>query len=122
MTNELKPGEYISEFVSGGPKNYAYRVKNHDASKYLKNTVCKVRGITLNYAALQVVNFEVLRSMISRREPESVTAHKDQNIKCKRKGESTVAIITEPEDKMYRVSFFKRKRLPDNSSVHIGYK
>jgi hypothetical protein len=45
MKNELKPGEYISEFVSGGPKNYAYRVVNRDASKPSK-TVCKVRGLT----------------------------------------------------------------------------
>jgi hypothetical protein len=122
MTNELKPGENISEFVSGGPKNYAYRVVNRDASKPLKKTVCKVRGITLNYAALQVVNFEVLRSMISRGEPESVTVHTDKKIKRKRKGEGTVAIITEPEDKLYRISFFKRRRLPNNSSVPIGYK
>jgi hypothetical protein len=28
MTSELKPGEYISEFVSGGPKNYAYKTFN----------------------------------------------------------------------------------------------
>ena len=26
MTSELKVGEYISEFVSGGPKNYAYKL------------------------------------------------------------------------------------------------
>ena len=26
MTSELKLGEYIAEFVSGGPKNYAYRI------------------------------------------------------------------------------------------------
>jgi len=26
MTSELRPSEFISEFVSGGPKNYAYRV------------------------------------------------------------------------------------------------
>jgi len=26
MTSELRPSEIISEFVSGGPKNYAYRV------------------------------------------------------------------------------------------------
>jgi hypothetical protein len=25
MTDELVPGEYIEEFVSGGPKHYAYR-------------------------------------------------------------------------------------------------
>jgi hypothetical protein len=28
MQDELKPGEYIEEFVSAGPKNYAYRVVN----------------------------------------------------------------------------------------------
>ena len=26
MTSELKPSEFIEEFVSGGPKNYAYKV------------------------------------------------------------------------------------------------
>jgi len=26
ITSELRPSEFISEFVSGGPKNYAYRV------------------------------------------------------------------------------------------------
>ena len=25
LTNELKKGEHIVEFVSGGPKNYAYQ-------------------------------------------------------------------------------------------------
>ena len=28
MTSELKPGEFICEFVSGGPKNYAYKSNN----------------------------------------------------------------------------------------------
>jgi len=46
MTNHLGPDEYISEFVSGEPKNYAYKIVN---SKTLaKKTVCIVRGITLN--------------------------------------------------------------------------
>jgi hypothetical protein len=37
--SELKPGEYVEEFVSGGPKNYAYRLMSgKDATK----TVCKV--------------------------------------------------------------------------------
>jgi len=26
MTSELRPSESISEFVSGGPKNYAYKI------------------------------------------------------------------------------------------------
>jgi hypothetical protein len=45
ITNELKSGEYVDEFVGGGPKNYAYRICNRDVSRNPK-TVCKVRGTT----------------------------------------------------------------------------
>ena len=33
MTSELKANEYISEFVSGGPKNYAYKQCNSVTGK-----------------------------------------------------------------------------------------
>jgi len=46
MTSELIPSEYISEFVSGGPKNYAYETYNTETGA--ETTVFKVRGITLN--------------------------------------------------------------------------
>ena len=49
MTSELKPSEYIEEFVSGGPKNYAYKVVDSVTGE--RKHVCKVRGITLNYNA-----------------------------------------------------------------------
>jgi len=52
-----------------------------------------------------------------------VTVHTEKKIKCKRKaGGGIVSIITEPEDKMYSISFFKRRRLGDNSSVPFVYK
>src|SRR5215510_5728197 len=121
MTNELKPNEFIHEFVSGGPKNYAYKISNTDASKEPK-TVCKVRGITLNYTAIQVVKFDVLKQMILRGEPDVVMVHTEKKIKRKRKLEGCVSIITEPEDKKYRISFFKRRRLADNTSLPFGYK
>ena len=60
MTSELKPCEYISEHVSGGPKNYSY--KTHNTETGAEATVCKVRRITLNYSASQLVNFSKLRS------------------------------------------------------------
>ena len=41
MTNELGSREYIDEFVSGGPKNYAYKVMKADGST---KTVCKGAG------------------------------------------------------------------------------
>ena len=43
LTDELN-GDYITSFVSGGPKNYAYRTKSG-------KTDTKIRGITLDYAA-----------------------------------------------------------------------
>jgi len=62
MTSELRPTEYVSEFVSGGPKNYAHKVIDTVTGRV--GTVCKVRGITLNYSAKQLVNFDVIRDMI----------------------------------------------------------
>jgi len=37
MTSELRPSEFISEFVSGGPKNYAYRVMTGGTGKKKQN-------------------------------------------------------------------------------------
>jgi hypothetical protein len=118
MTDELKPGEYIDEFVSGGLKNYAYKIHNWDLTKEPK-TVCNVQGITLNYHASRLVNFDVIRRMILRGEPDIVTVRTEKKIKRKMKG--GVALITEPEEKMYRISFHKRRRPNDNTSIPYGY-
>jgi hypothetical protein len=117
MTNELRPGQYIEEFVSGGPKNYAYRLVGG-------KTVCKVRGITLNYAAPHLFNFNSIRDTVlkgkegERMEP---VVHTDRKIKRK-KVQGGVTIVTEPEDKIYRLSFYKRRRLNNNTSVPFRYK
>jgi hypothetical protein len=122
MTNELEPGEFIDEFVSEGPKNYAYRVINRTDTTKTPKTVCKVRGITLNNSTSQLVNFNVIRDMILNkgRPDEVVTLHTDKKRKRKRK-EGRVQILSEAEDKIYSVSFFKRRRLHDNNSVPFGY-
>ena len=41
--------------------------------------------------------------------------------KSKGKAGGTVAILTEPEDKMYSNSFFKWRRMQENSLVPFGY-
>ena len=64
MTSELKPGEFICEFVSGGTKNYAYKSINSVTGE--EKAVCKVRGITLNYSASQFGNIESIRRMVLR--------------------------------------------------------
>ena len=53
----------------------------------------------------------------------TVTVYSEHKIKRKRKrGGGIVSIVTEPEDKIYRISFFKRRRLSDETSVPFGYK
>ena len=83
-TSELRTIEYVSEFVSGGPKNYAHRIIDTVTGREAK--VCKVRGITLNYGAKQLVNFDVIRDMIlgiGTGEP-TVTVYKERNINRKK--------------------------------------
>ena len=108
MTSELKPGEFICEFASGRPKNYAYKSINSMTGE--EKTVCKVRGITLKYSASQLVNFESIRRMILigvGGETDTVTVHTDRKIKRKRGNGGRVQIVTEIEDKTYRVLFLR---------------
>jgi len=50
LTDELEQYgscSFVDEFVSGGPKNYAYSVFGPSTGKRVKK--CKVKDITLNY-------------------------------------------------------------------------
>jgi len=57
LTNELDDDDYITTFVSGGPKNYSYQTKNG-------KSVCQVRGFTLNDRGSQKLNFAAMCSQI----------------------------------------------------------
>ena len=58
FTNELDdPSDYITEFISGGAKNYGYVTKHG-------KTECKVRGFTLNARGKEVLNFETMKKNI----------------------------------------------------------
>ena len=98
ITNELRPAEYIEEFVSGHPKNYAYKIVNSTTNK--TKPVCNVRGITLSYAASQPVNFVIIKDMILKGyETDRVTVHTERKIK-RRRGDGRIDTVTESEDKM----------------------
>jgi hypothetical protein len=51
LTNELSDDDLIVEGVFPGLKNYAFVTKNNES-------VCKVKGFSLNYKASESVNFE----------------------------------------------------------------
>jgi hypothetical protein len=107
MTSELKSNEIIYEVVCAGPKNNAYKTVNTVTAEC--KTVCKVRGITLNYHASQLVNFEKMKNMIQSTDvDETVTVRTKNKIK-RTKFDGGVNIISQPEEKTYRVTFFETK-------------
>ena len=61
--------------------------------------LCKARGITQNYHASQLVNFDVIRAMILDQVEPVVNVHTESKMQRKGKAVRTVAIVTEPEDK-----------------------
>ena len=117
MTNELGSGEYIDEFVSGVSKNYAYKVTKPDGST---KTVCKLRDITLNNTTFQIVNFETIRDMVLNGTQRDVVVHTAKKIKTKRDRDGPF-VVSQPEDKCYNITFFKRRRIDGNDSLPFGY-
>ena len=53
LKDELS-GDHITEFVSGGTKNYGYRTARDKVE-------CKVRGFTLNVRGKETLNFDTMR-------------------------------------------------------------
>jgi hypothetical protein len=117
LTDELQEygsGSYIDEFVSGGPKNYAFSVICPSTGK--RTYKCKVKGITLNYDTSKVVNFDTLKTTIHENAPP-VHVHNPKKIKRKH----VCDVVTDPKSKEYKV-FFKKRRLIDNfDSLPYGY-
>jgi hypothetical protein len=60
LTDEV-PYNRIIEFVTGGPKNYAYKIARPD--KDGNTTICKVGGITLNYKNFLTIKFDTIKEM-----------------------------------------------------------
>lgn len=57
LKDELKEGEYITNFVSGGPKNYAY-VTNK------KHAVIKIKGFSMTSTNLKAFTFDNIANIV----------------------------------------------------------
>ncbi|XP_023312242.1 uncharacterized protein LOC108915368 [Anoplophora glabripennis] len=118
MTDELEecgPGSYITEFVSGGTKNYAYKV--FSTSDNEEKVVCKVKGISLNYTASQLINFNAIKTMVlDTSTTTSPVCVASRNILRTKEHE----VITVEQTKLYKPLSVKRRFLDDHSSVPYG--
>ena len=121
FTDELE-GDHIVNFISGGPKNYAYRTS--------RGKEClKVRGFTLNYSASKKITFDTMHRLVSIFQPakakrqrileeEPVVVINPKKITRDKRGKR---LITKEERKKYQVVYDKRVLQPDFSTLPYGF-
>ena len=108
-------GDYITTFVSGGPKNYSYRTNTNKVET-------KVRGITLDCKAKQKVNFDVIRTLVYLHIQCHVTGHVTVNIPFKiMRDAKSKSIETKRMKKDYRIVYDKRVIVNDYKTLPYGF-
>ena len=114
LTDELG-GDYITAFVSGGPKNYNYRTNNNKVET-------KVRGITLDCTAKQKVNFNVIRALVYLHTQCHVTGRVTVDIPFKiTRDAKSKNIETKRMKKDYRIVYDKRVIVDEYKTLPNGY-
>ena len=115
LTNELDDGDYITSFVSGGPKNYAYRTKKG-------KTETKIRGITLDYATTRKLNHDVIRDLVLLHTDCESDAKVTIDIPFKiMRDKKEKSIVTKRTKKDYRVVYNKRVITENYETLPYGY-
>ena len=115
LTDELDAGDYITTFISGGPKNYAYITNNGKSET-------KIRGITLDYAANKMLNLNVMRRLVhlhvNCHTEEKVTVDIPFKITRDKKEKN---IVTKRMKKDYRIVYNKRVITENYGTLPYGY-
>ena len=121
-TNELKEDEYITRFVSSGPKSYAYKTST-------ERSVVKLKGFTLNYANAQRLNFEsIARLVLFWADPDNNTLNEEDkpfvearySKICRDK--RRFLLFNRDEVKKFRVTYNKRYLIPGTfDTLPFGY-
>jgi hypothetical protein len=100
FTNELAAGEWITEYVSTGPKSYGY--VTNTGKVYLK-----VKGFTLSSGTKQLINMDVMKTMVLSDKSLKVLTRPLQFLIDKHHGIKT-KILGEGEGKEFGLTFDKR--------------
>ncbi|XP_043272012.1 uncharacterized protein [Venturia canescens] len=117
LTDELScygEGSYIKSFISGGPKFYSFIVNTPSGAE---SEVCKVKGITLNYANSSLINYESIRSFIIGERENPVVLQFDSIRRT-----PFHQVVTRPEKKSCMPLSVKRRRDGEYGSLPYGYK
>lgn len=111
MTDELN-GSYITEYISCGPKQYAYTTA--DGGECLK-----IRGITLDNDASKLLNYQTLKDLLFawlNGEDPNIEIVKPQIARTPNRD-----IVTQPMKKTYAFVYDKCVVMPDYTCLPFGY-
>ena len=104
FTSELEKDDHITEFVSGGPKNYGYTTKKGKVE-------CKVRCFRLNAEGKSQLNYTIMRQNVLDEiqkpllKPRQTSVYKTYQIV---RNPKTYELYTHPERKQYQLVYDKR--------------
>jgi len=116
LTDEVQQSA-ITAFVTSGPNNYAYTLQN--ANKKWQFSICKLRGITLNFKYSFEINFETVNKIENGRSNCDRVSLVNENTIVR--NPSTGHVITKREMKDYRIVFEKRVITDGSHTQPYGY-
>ena len=109
FTNEIEDG-YIEEFVSAGPKNYAYKLNNG-------KTHCTIKGFTQNHLTSLKLTYESIKNIVCENQNKKIPVQQLKFVKNKKQW----TIKTNIEKKNYGFVYDKRALFEDLTTLPFGY-
>ena len=109
FTNEIDDG-YIEEFVSAGPKNYAYKLSTG-------KTHCTIKGFTQNHLTSLKLNYDTIKDILCENQDKKIVVDQLKFTKNKKDWK----IKTNIEKKNYGFVYDKRALFEDLTTLPFGY-
>ena len=112
LTNEIDEtdGNFIDEFVSAGPKNYAYKTD-------IGITKCTVKGFALNHLTKLKLNFDTIKELVTEDQQKKIEI---EQLKFRR-DKHDWSIKTEVINQQYGFVYDKRVLFEDLTTLHYGF-
>lgn len=115
ISDDFGTGSFCFEFVSGGAKNYSFKIAVKGDLNNVK-TVTKVRGISINSSNDETVTFENLKAMVLHDSEPKIVPLPMQIARL-----PGWRIVTRDSTKKWQVCLNKRRRVGRDKTVPYGY-
>ena len=110
FTNEIENGLHIEEFVSAGPKNYAYNLNNG-------KTHCTIKSFTQNHLTSLQLTYDAIKDIVCENQDKKITVDQMKFVKNKKEWN----IKTKIEKKNYGFVYDKRVLFEDLTTLPFGF-